>query len=1247
MRIQLDSFLSLFLLIIFLMIAACNNSPRNIPFPQQESEYTKPITEKLIFSEPQKIDWRIINRDSVKPPQIERFNLGKIASKQIDIGNPVKVARAYAETSLDWNKIPDTTFNLDNIPAAKLRFRTGILGQPKRTKSGLPRLKDGATENLLQFGMDQGLSGTIYTKFIKDKNGILWIATDDGLCSFDGEYCENYSLAQGLNYNWLYDILIDSHEQLWISYNYNRKGVTVINRETGIIRHITTTEGLNSNNVRGFVEDNKGRIWVSTDRGLNVIDQQAGTIRNINKAQGLSGNSTGFIFQDRLERIWTIVNERTIDIIDERTGSIKHLAERQGIGNKNINYITEDKLGRIWLGTDGGGVISIDEKAGNIIKRGIDQEPINNNISCLAFDEMDRAWIGIEGGGVQVYDLKDSTVKHLSTAEGLNNNNVYALYADNQHQVWIGMNGGEANIYNTSAGNIRHLSSKQGLSNKNTFYYGFAEDANSRKWVSSSGGVDIIDENNGTIKNISAGNGLSSNYVNYLFTDSRGRIWIKSNGNFPGNKLDVIDEKNGTKKSWGAEQGLLHWGECNIYEDKQGQIWTGGPGGGIFILNEETGIIKNASKTLGLKSNNVASLLEDTEGQIWMGTDKGVDIINEKNGTLKSIIVKEFKEFPSYNLFRDSQGNIWIGTNGEGLLMANPRSGTLTKFTVANGLAHMVVYTVNERNGSIYAATGKGLTVLTPTADKSDAIDEKKSWQIKSYGKPQGFLRIDHNPRSLLAKDGKLWFGIADVLTIMGEPQNDSLVSPTYISSLDIMTLPQNFISNKEIQSKLSAADTIWNKEKDTFYTKNNLPVDSGYLQQNNIQWDSTDGPYNLPVNLKLPYNQNHLTFHFTGTHLDNMNKTRYRYVLEGTDRAWSDITDKAYAEYRNLSFGKYSFKVSSAGFNGRWSQPAVFNFTILPPWWLSAWAYIFYGLCLVGLTFMADRIQRRRLVAKERERTKDRELAQAKEIEKAYTELKTTQAQLIQAEKMASLGELTAGIAHEIQNPLNFVNNFSEVNAELIDELKEDLKKGNTREAISIADNVKQNNEKITYHGKRADSIVKGMLQHSRNGNGKKEPTDINTLADECLRLSYHGMRAKDNSFNIRMETHFDSSLPLININSQEIGRVLLNLFTNAFYSLQQKKKQLGDHFEPAVTIKTIKTSKGISIIVNDNGNGIPQKAIDKIFQPFFTTKPTGEGTGLGLSMSYDIITKGHGGELKVETKEGEFAEFIITLPL
>jgi two-component system, NtrC family, sensor kinase len=269
----------------------------------------------------------------------------------------------------------------------------------------------------------------------------------------------------------------------------------------------------------------------------------------------------------------------------------------------------------------------------------------------------------------------------------------------------------------------------------------------------------------------------------------------------------------------------------------------------------------------------------------------------------------------------------------------------------------------------------------------------------------------------------------------------------------------------------------------------------------------------------------------------------------------------------------------------------------------------------------------------------------QRSKAEKALDNLKAAQSQLIQSEKMASLGELTAGIAHEIQNPLNFVNNFSEVTNELLDEMKAAFAEGNEQEAIIIANDVKQNLEKILHHGRRADTIVKGMLQHSRSSSGVKEPTDINALADEYLRLSYHGLRAKDKSFNSTLDTNFDTSLPKLNIIPQDIGRVLLNLYNNAFYAVTDQKKQKGDHYEPTVTVKTKKVNNTAEISVRDNGNGIPSPLLNKIFQPFFTTKPTGQGTGLGLSLSYDII-KAHGGELKAKTKEGEFAEFIICLP-
>src|SRR6187402_75435 len=271
----------------------------------------------------------------------------------------------------------------------------------------------------------------------------------------------------------------------------------------------------------------------------------------------------------------------------------------------------------------------------------------------------------------------------------------------------------------------------------------------------------------------------------------------------------------------------------------------------------------------------------------------------------------------------------------------------------------------------------------------------------------------------------------------------------------------------------------------------------------------------------------------------------------------------------------------------------------------------------------------------------------QKNELETTLATLKTTQNQLVQSEKMASLGELTAGIAHEIQNPLNFVNNFSEVNAELIDELKTELGQDNKQQAIEIANDIRENEEKIIFHGKRADAIVKSMLQHSRSSSIKKEMTDINALADEYLRLAYHGMKAKDKSFNVDIKSDFDNSVEKVNVIQQDIGRVILNLITNAFYVVTEKKQQLGDNYEPIVTVSTKNAVGKILINVRDNGNGIPQKVLDKIFQPFFTTKPAGQGTGLGLSLSYDIITKGHGGEIKVETKDGEGSVFIISLPV
>jgi two-component system, NtrC family, sensor kinase len=317
-------------------------------------------------------------------------------------------------------------------------------------------------------------------------------------------------------------------------------------------------------------------------------------------------------------------------------------------------------------------------------------------------------------------------------------------------------------------------------------------------------------------------------------------------------------------------------------------------------------------------------------------------------------------------------------------------------------------------------------------------------------------------------------------------------------------------------------------------------------------------------------------------------------------------------------------------------------------------WLVISFSLILL-LRFDHLQKENTQLIQKQKTELEVQVAERTADLKRSIEDLKSTQSQLIQAEKMASLGELTAGIAHEIQNPLNFVNNFSEVSNELIEELQEERNKeqGTRNEELQteLLNDIKQNLEKINHHGKRADAIVKGMLQHSRSSSGVKEPTDINALADEYLKLAYHGLRAKDKLFNAALKTDYDETIGNINIIPQDTGRVILNLITNAFYAVNEKTLSAvvtptTVKYEPSVSVSTKKVNGKVEISVKDNGNGIPQKVLDKIFQPFFTTKPTGQGTGLGLSLSYDII-KAHGGELKVNTKEGEFAEFVITLPL
>jgi signal transduction histidine kinase/ligand-binding sensor domain-containing protein len=427
------------------------------------------------------------------------------------------------------------------------------------------------------------------------------------------------------------------------------------------------------------------------------------------------------------------------------------------------------------------------------------------------------------------------------------------------------------------------------------------------------------------------------------------------------------------------------------------------------------------------------------------------------------------------------------------------------------------------------------------------------------------------------------------------------------------------------------------------------------FVYLNSIRINDSLLPLSTGVNdlqtLSLKYFQNKITIETGVIDYYSKGKNQIRYKLEGLINEWQYAPSYYTIRFEGLRASSYKLIIQAASASNEFNGPEkILTIKISPPFWETWWFRTLGVILLIALVYAIVQYRSRNL-RKRNVVLEEKVVHRTKELKLSLEELRMTQNQLIQQEKMASLGELTAGIAHEIQNPLNFVNNFSDVNRELAEELEEEIHKGNYDDATLLVRDIKQNEERINHHGKRAGAIVKGMLEHSKASSGQKEPTDINALAAEYLRLAYHGMQAKDKAFNVITRTEFDNSIGKINVNPQDIGRVILNLINNAFYAVNEKLMSGIANYEPTVSISTrlLKPPSGgqwFEIAVKDNGKGIPQKILDKIFQPFFTTKPTGQGTGLGLSLAYDIITKGYGGELKVETHEGEGSEFIILLP-
>lgn len=1233
----------LLLLSILWVVSSCSNSDRHIAFPLNEYNPAKPEIEPLKFGEEKQLTWDTVKRERIQP-DVKSFDISTLPATGFD-STTFKSFKAPPEVSrFDYNSLPEGELAIDKLPAKPLVMKTSLMAPPDLTYVGKPVSMDDKALDIYKIPFFQGIDGRLLGVVYVDQQGLLWIGGVGGLYRYDGQNIQTIIPANG-SIPGIVGLMEDALGRMWFMQINGNLGV--VDLKTRTISRSAQIRGVGNNRMQ-MTKDPDGNIWVFNvkDTALEIIDPLKKTFRSIDKKvlmpadQDLSFTTRSLFHAVHMpdQKVWVSTFVGGVDIIDLQKGTIKYLGKKNGLVTDSIATLTADKKNDlVWLASRPG-LDAVDLKKGTITHYGDGQRINYTNTVGVFTDKNENIW-RCSVGGIYILDWKNGLTRFIGIEDGLSGIIAVEAVEDKEGHIWLANNPG-LNMIDQSGFTAKYFNNKQIIS--------ISEDEEHNLWVATNAGMFIVNPERNNARLFDKAHGLSNDFVQAFFKWN-GKMVVSTNGGF-----QIIDPAGKTMWQYTAAQGLLNDTVYTVYHDKRGDTWLTGPSNGIDRLDSVNDLTLHADTRNGLSDALISDVKGAKDGKIWLATGKaGVDVFDPQTGIIKNLRgAPGLRDTCSRVLLEDDFGRMWIGTD-KGIYIADTKNNVLTSIGSKQGLSNPRVTSLLAYHGNVLASSGYKVYIInapppTDTAGKWSVDVVQNATLLKRPSLTSSWST------DAVTSDGKFLWGDNGISVLNNiVPLNDS--ATTVITGVNVMTRPVN------VRGKGLPTDTLW--VENSFYTRNSdLPENLGYTRPGKYKWDSVKGPANLPVNLELPHDENYMQFHFTGASLGRQDTVWYSYILEGVDKQWSlPTTNTSTENYLNLPSGHFTFRVASRMQTGEWSKPASFSFTILPPWYKTWWAYTLY--VLVALAMLRIYIAyRSRKLKNENRQLEDKVKQRTEELEQTISELKATQSQLVYAEKMASLGELTAGIAHEIQNPLNFVNNFSEVNRELITELIEEVDKGNANEIREIARDIRVNEEKINYHGKRADSIVKGMLQHSRQTQGELEPTDINALCDEYLRLSYHGMRAKNKDFQADFKTDFDPLIGKINVVPQNIGRVLLNLFNNAFYACADRQKALVANssdpataaYHPRVTVTTRKERKDVLIEITDNGKGITSEIKEKIFQPFFTTKPTGEGTGLGLSLSYDIITKEHNGTISVESTPappddmvGGGTLFIIKLPL
>jgi signal transduction histidine kinase/ligand-binding sensor domain-containing protein len=1098
---------------------------------------------------------------------------------------------------------------------------------------------------------------------VQDKTGFLWFATQRGLVRYDGQNFVSYRYdinnPNSLSNDYIESVFIDSNGLLWMTH-WEQGALTTFDPDRGLFKRYhhdpDNSESLSGNILSCVTEDHQGFIWIGGELGLDRYDPDTGKFKHFQHdpedSTTLSYNRVRALYVDKTGTLWvgtgfpwdTNSGEGGLNKYnpDNETFSryVHNPADSTSLINNKIRSIMEDSRGNFWIGTVGDGLHIMDRDKGTFKRLTSDhgnpgklsgpweRGPVpaatdtSTHISSIFEDDEGRIWITAFPGGLKMFDPVSGITRHFKMGSGkseLATDFLWQTYQTKDGTLWITSGGTGQTVFKIKQYddlfpfyNIERNEDESG-----SVSHGLLKDRSGNIWIGHGNPafLERIDRHAGSRTVVKIGNSQQFvTTIHKLTMDREGYIWVGTDiGLFRGNP-ETSDFQ--FFQPPGISHQILKSLFMEVLHSSSGHFWFGSWENGLFRYDPATGdmenYINNPNDPNSLGGKIIGSIYEDAKRNIWVGGGSPfgdmlnplfLDRIHPQTNKIDRFFKAGNQPGMVSHITEDNAGNIWFIDLNNGFLKLNPATGIFKSFSPGNSLltSSYLLSMAKSDDGKLWLSDQNSLIEFEPETET-----------MSIYNASSGIRNAyDYYNSDYVADDGEL---------IFSREGGFHAFYPNHILEKKNTRLPDIRITGFQMLGDHNPSAVI-------------------ELFKNPI-WQ-TDA-------IRLAHDQNLFAFSVACFDFYDASSIQLQFMLEGFDKGWrKDVRDGETSPYINVPPGEYTFRVRGANSFGVWNMEGVsMGITILPPWWKTWWAYAFYSFLVIISIWQVHKFQKERTIRIEREKSRERELIQAREIEKAYTELKATQSQLVQSEKMASLGELTAGIAHEIQNPLNFVNNFSEVSNELLHEMKDELASGNIMLATELADNIILNLDKINHHGKRADAIVKGMLQHSRTSNGHKEPTDINALADEYLRLSYHGLRAKDNAFNAQFETDFDLNLPKVKVIPQDMGRVLLNLINNAFYAVSSKSlaaKNSG--YKPRVVVQTKKVDKLIEIRIQDNGNGIPEEIVNKIFQPFFTTKPTGQGTGLGLSLSYDIV-KAHGGELKVETKEGKGSVFIVTIP-